>query len=477
MHNSMKKLGLLLVCTALTTAAFATKYIANQTDQLSPVQPSTGLPFQVVIEQASFRLPVGFHSGAVGIYKGMLVFIAGRINGMHGFNPSNNFPADQQNTSIYVVNSANGAVYSRSLYDSSSGLNQQQIDSLSVTSPESYQSANALYIAGGYGVDTVSGTFGTKPVLTAINLPGIVNWVTQPGNKQGSVAANISQIYNTEFQVTGGRMYQVGNMTQLVFGQNFIGEYTDGGNGVYTEQVRLFQIKNDGGHLAVTIYNSKPTPQNPNYRRRDMNILPALLNTNGRLKYGLVAYAGVFTLSGGVWTVPVVIDDAGNPTMANPASPATFKQAMNQYACASASLYSRKYTNMYHILFGGISYGFYSGNSFQTDSEIPFINQVTTIQMDRGGNFSQYLMNGSYPTILSTGSNPGNQLLFGAGAFFIPTDIMHYPNNVISLDNIRAPTVIGYIVGGIMSTLANTNTMSDSSASPYVFKVTLVPSA
>src|SRR6188472_3359497 len=66
---------------------------ANQTDALSPVLPGSQLPFQVTIEKA-FEMPVGFHSGAVGVYKGLWVFIAGRTNGMHGFGPSNNFPPD-----------------------------------------------------------------------------------------------------------------------------------------------------------------------------------------------------------------------------------------------------------------------------------------------------------------------------------------------------------------------------------------------
>ena len=35
--------------------------------------------------------------------------------------------------------------------------------------------------------------------------------------------------------------------------------------------------------------------------------------------------------------------------------------------------------------------------------------------------------------------------------------------------------VVGYIVGGIQSTLPNTNVESDSAASPYIFTVTLVP--
>lgn len=458
----------------------ATDLSDNQTDTLSPVLPGTGLPFQVVIEQANFQLPVGFHSGVLGVYKGLWIFIAGRINGLHGFDnidPSTNFPIDAQNTRIYVVNPTTGAVASRSLYDPSAGLTQQQIDTLSVTSPQGYQEVDTLYMSGGYGVDTASGTFGTKPVLTAFYLPGIVDWVTKPGNKSNSVVNNMRQIFNPLFQITGGEMFKLGNITQLVFGQNFDGDYTDNSNGNYSQQVRQFQIKNVNGQFSVDILNSKPNNPDPSFRRRDLNVVPALLNNNNQLQYGLIAYAGVFTLAGGVWTVPVVINGTSDPIMANPNSATTFKQAMNQYVCATASLYSRKFTSMYHIFLGGISFGFFDNGVFETDAEIPFINQVTTVQMDKNGKFTQYLMDSQYPVIPSTGSNPGNPLLFGAGAYFIPNNIPQYPNQVINLDNIRKPTVIGYIVGGIQSTLANTNFITDSSASPYVFKVTLIPTA
>jgi hypothetical protein len=97
--------------------------------------------------------------------------------------------------------------------------------------------------------------------------------------------------------------------------------------------------------------------------------------------------------------------------------------------------------------------------------------------MDKNNNFSQYIMDNQYPTIPSTGFNPGNTLLFGSAGFFIPANILKYPNGVINLDTIRQPTVIGYIVGGIESTVPNTVVDPDTTASPYVFQVTLVPKA
>lgn len=163
--------------------------------------------------------------------------------------------------------------------------------------------------------------------------------------------------------------------------------------------------------------------------------------------------------------------------MANPTNVATFKQGMNNWTCPTLELFSRKEGNSYTVLMGGISFGFFSSGVFETDAELPFINQVTAIKRDRLGVFSQYLMNAEYPVILSTGSNPGNQLLFGASATLIPVDgLPTYKNGVLKYDVLgNGPVVVGYIVGGIQSTLPNTNFNSDSAASPYIFKVTLSP--
>ena len=470
----MKCLSLVsvLIYFALGTGALSANTTANQTDELSPILPGATLPFRVVIEQANFQLPEGLQSGAFGVYQGLWVLIAGRTNGVHGFDAFGNFPPIAQNTSIFVVNPLTGVTMSRSLSDPGSGLNQQQIDTLSVTSPQSYQENNTLYMSGGYGIDSNTRQFETKPVLTAINLPGIIEWVTNPGNGNQSVIKNIRQIYNPVFQITGGAMFKSGNLIQLIFGQNFRGEYT----GVYSEQIRLFQLNSNGG-FDVNVYPAKPQIPDANFRRRDLNVVPTLLNRNNLLQSGFVAFAGVFTPDTGVWTVPVVINETGESVMADPNLSSTFKQGMNQYACATASLYSKKQKNMYHLFLGGISYGYYLNGVFTTDPEVAFINQVTTIKMDNDGYFTQYLMDSEYPVIYSTSVNPGNQLLFGAGAYFIPNNNLAYPNHVISLDSIRKPTVIGYVVGGIASTLPDTNTIFDSFGSTYVFKVTLVPTS
>lgn len=447
---------------------------ANQTNTISPVIVNGSLPFTITIEQIDLQIPGGIHSAAFAQYGSRYLFITGRTNGLHGFNnDNNNFPPSQQNSNVLVIDFCANAVYSRSLYDPKSGLTQQQIDTLSVTSPQSYQTGNTLYITGGYGVDTITGNFSTKSVLTAIDVPGLMRWVTEPTS--GCLASNyIRQISNPIFQVTGGNMYQVGqNPTLLIFGQNFDGFYNGSSNGIYTHQVRRFNIIDDGNCLSVAVKES--TTPDPDYRRRDHNVVPIIKKNGGCNIPAFVALSGVFTINTGVWTVPVEITACGDTYMSDPNLADTFKQGMNNYVCPHAEIVAKNGSN-YIILFGGITFEYYQNGAFFTDPNIPFTNNVTIIERNRNGQYTQYLSPTEFPTIISTASNPGNTLLFGAGGRWAPApNVPAYSNGVIDLAHIKKPTVIGHVMGGIQSTLPNTNVPSDSAASPYIFKVTLTP--
>lgn len=477
-----------LKCFVLVIALSLTSFILadNQTPDISPIFPGQDLPFRVRIKLLKekkgnlFLLPNGLQSYNLGVYEGKWLLINGRTNGLHGFNDdSNNFPPQSQNRTLYVIDPEQRTVVFRSLVISESGLTQDQIDSLSVTSAQSYQSGRTLYITGGYGFRTSINDFTTFDILTAIDIPGLIHWVTHPG-KKGTAAEHIRQITDPVFKVTGGKMFQLGkkNPTLLVFGQDFEGAYfSDESVQIYTKQVRRFKIRDDGSHLSVKILSS--TPQDENFRRRDLNVVPIIRqHSHGNFRYGLAALSGVFTLSGGAWTVPVTITAHGEPSMADPANPTTFKQGMNNYDSAFLSLYSRKSKDMYTVILGGITFEYFQDGVLEQDPELPFTNQVAAIKLDKYGNFSQYIMEGEYPAIFSTQSNPGNRLLFGSDAVFIPANGLEkfqYKQAIFKLDLMKGPLVIGYIVGGIQSTLMNTNTMSDSAASPYIFKVILEP--
>jgi hypothetical protein len=194
---------------------------------------------------------------------------------------ANPFMPSQQNTNVFVINPKTKESYYRSLYDSSSNLSQAQIDLLSVTNALFCYAPkkNMLYMVGGYGINTASNTMETKPALTAIDVPNLIKWVKNP-RKSKSASKCIRTVYNSIFQVAGGVMLQSNEHQPylLAFGQNFSGNYTTSSNGSYSQQVRPFQIIDNGRALFAQIY-PQPTPL-PYYRRRDLNVIPVIKKTD-----------------------------------------------------------------------------------------------------------------------------------------------------------------------------------------------------
>lgn len=486
----MRKLTLVGACTIfMSLVGFSPAVFAeNQTATVSKIYPDSTLPYRIRLERADFKLPKGLQSYIHGVYRDKWLLITGRVGGLHGFvNDSiDNFPVSEQNTEVFVIDPIKKKVYSRSLHDPKSGLTQAQVDLLSVTAAQGYQWGRTLYIAGGYGVDTATGEFNTKDALTAIDIPGLIHWVMHPSSRK-KASRYIRQIFDDIFKVTGGYMNQTGDHpTLLVMGQEFNGFYMDPMQSPpvfqqYTEQVRRFRIHDDGKKLSITAKKPLPEVPDPNYRRRDLNVVPIVKRVKDKLENSYIVLSGVFTPTDGIWTVPVEVTAQGAPSMADPLRASTFKQGMNNYDCATFGLFSEKSGDMYVILLGGISYGFIDETkkclTFNTDDEIPFISQTTTVRIDKHGQYKQYFMaKGGFPFIASKTVNPGNQLLFGAEAEVILFDsVCKYSNDVLKLDAIKKPTVIGYVVGGIQSTLPNTNTQADSAPSKYLFKVIVEP--
>lgn len=446
---------------------FGVGYGDNQTPTVSPILPGSELPFTVSVKQASFSLPQGLQSYVHAVYKDKLLLLGGLTQGQHSFKTG-------QNTTVFVVDLSNETVYSRSLLDPASGLTQAQVDLLSVTNAQNLQKGNTLYITGGYGIDTASGLFGTKNCLTAIDVKQMIKWVTRP-NSSKKLTPYIRQIFDDTFKVSGGSMREGKNgMALLIFGADFESAISSGSDPIYTEQVRRFFIHDNGKQLSVSIKDPHPLNPDPNYRRRDGNILPIIQKKGKHFSHAFVALSGVFTLTNGAWTVPVNISSNGTPSMADPNNPKTFKQGMNNYECAAAELFSRKTGDMYMILFGGITYEYFKDGVLIEDPTLPYSNKITTIKIDKHGVFNQYIMSAEYPVILSTAVNPGNQLLFGADARFFPaSSISQFSNHVLSYDACSKESLLGYIIGGIQSTLPDTNTRADTSASSYIFKVML----
>ncbi|MES2273270.1 MAG: hypothetical protein V4487_03675, partial [Chlamydiota bacterium] len=249
-------------------------YGQNQTSYVTLPLPEASLPFRLSIEQASFSLPEGLQAFVAGSYKGEWVLLAGRTYGLHGFQ-GDTFPVSSQNTTVYVLNPATGAIVSRSLTDPSSQLSREQIDQLSVTNAFFFQGdgSRTLYMAGGYGINTATGDRETQSVLTAIDVPNLIKWVKRV-SKCKSAAKCMRRVSHPLLQATGGVLFQSDPHQPylLGLGQNFIGSYTVNSNGIYTHQIRPFQVIDTGKNIFIQPY-SQPAPIST-YRRRDLNIVP-----------------------------------------------------------------------------------------------------------------------------------------------------------------------------------------------------------
>jgi hypothetical protein len=119
------------------------------------------------------------------------------------------------------------------------------------------------------------------------------------------------------------------------------------------------------------------------------------------------------------------------------------------------------------IFFGGISlsdYNFATG-TLTTDTELPFVNDVTTFVPSSNGSDQEYMMPSQLPGRYGTEAR-----------FFTTPGLPQYSNGVIKLNQLKGPTIIGYIYGGIYSTVANTtDPNSQTTSSNQVFQVTLIP--
>jgi hypothetical protein len=450
--------------------------------------------------QANVVLPFGVQSFAHASRKNKWLIVGGRLNGLHGFaTTGQNFPAVSQNVYIMVVTvnrstkQEDDAVVittqTRSLLDAGSDLSIPEIDSLTVTASQFFQRGNTLFITGGYGIDTLTQTFTTKPILTAINIPRLIKWVSNPAAATLTAQSCIRQHIDPLFQVTGGEMIQIERSSGshrpypmlLIMGQLFNGEYKQGATQVYTQQVRRFDVepvdwKKQDRTLNVHFRESlPPSPGNPVFRRRDLNITPfvSLDAKTKKLKFEVMQLGGVFTEQVGVWTRPVRINARGAPAEVLEGD---FRQAMSHYDCARVTVYSRSKAYTYVLLFGGISYGQFlkkkkttsaptvkttsSSSSvsaadacsqkksltFETDPEIPFINQCTAIRIDHYGVCTQFLLNDEFPFIapgitLLDNSDPAaattvadgakqKGLLFGASAgFFVNRNFLLFQSH------------------------------------------------
>ena len=447
----------------------------HQTDNFSLPYLDGILPYSVEIREVSLEPAAvpNIHSIAAAEWQGQWVFLAGRTNGLHGLTGMNAFDPAYENREVWVIDPVTRESWQKNLETSAaSGLSQDLVDSLSAVNTEFYQDDSRWIIVGGYGYKRSLGNHLTYPALTAIDLPGLVNWVKEPAGEESSQAADhITQIEDSYFQVTGGGLERIGEEYQLIFGQNYTGSYRPMLNGVYTQQVRRFTIDFSDG-ITIPEASKLPTLQNDAFRRRDLNVLTILERSGiGSFEERALVLSGVFTPETGVWTVPVHIGPGGSVLMDAPGGTDTLKQGFQVYHCSKVSLYNRITSEAHILLFGGLTVLERNLNTgtFEQDDQVPFTNQCSLVVRESNGRIRQYWLPTRFPEILLN----DKELHFGTNAeFFFSRDVPRLHPKVIDLARITDPMVIGHILGGIVSDAGNGG---NTGASGRIFEVTLVP--
>ncbi len=123
------------------------------------------------------------------------------------------------------------------------------------------------------------------------------------------------------------------------------------------------------------------------------------------------------------------------------------------------------------VLLGGISLYHYdpATGTLSTDTELPFVNDVTTYVHRANGSSQEYIMTPQLPARLGA-----------EASFFVNPGVKQASNGVITLNlkRLRQPVVLGMMYGGIYSTAGDTtNPLTQTTSSNLVYQVTLVPSS
>ena len=454
----------------------------------------------------------------------------------HGATPPRNaFPVASANTNAWVIDPVNHKVYSEPLR--SAGLSATIVAHLSANNAQRVQSGNTLYIMGGYGSDG-SGKMITFPYLTAIQVSQAIKaiishrplaaYVQQTNTfvdcpQAGANAFNScqpqpatcspgpdyqhcieqqqnyclqqqlqaitkcsSQVQSGSVQglptntgyyarVTGGGMAQVGNYYYLVMGQDFEGLYStaqgDYGkwpvNQVYTQRIAAFWLTPPPNLSAAVlkVLQQDPNDQSAPYNRRDLNVVPELSPT-GAENIGI--YGGVFVPGQETaYRRPILIQNGDNLAQVS-ATVETYQQMMSQYECAQLSMADQANGNMIQVFFGGISlyYLDYKTMKFRIDEGLPFIRDISTV-MHNSSSWSEFVRNEPLPALM------------GTDAAFIPNPAVAIaPNGVVLLNKIQGRTLVGWIFGGILATVARTEgTTPLTHASNALYQVWVTPGA
>jgi len=412
--------------------------------------------FTVQIEPLTITNAPNIHSFSFGkTSDGKWVVIGGRIDGLHQRQPFEAFQENDNNKRIYVIDPVANQTWSTSI----SILQTSLFEQLQSTNQEFYQRGNTLYIMGGYGFSATRNDHITYANLTAIDVDGVANAVVN----NTSIVSFFRQITNTNLAVTGGQLGLLNNVFYLCGGQYFEGRYNpmgpNSGPGFiqnYTDEIRTFEISDDGSNFSIVNYYAQNDTNN--LHRRDYNMTPQIFPDGTE---GFTMFSGVFQHTVNLpWLNTVDVTASGYAVNTD------FNQYLSQYHSAKIPVYDTSNNVMHTLFFGGMSqYKLDANDNLIQDDNVPFVKTISKVSRFSDGSMVESSLDIEMPTLL------------GSGSEFIPLDnnSNYLTDQIVDLNNLQeGVTLVGYIFGGIESTQENIffiNNGTQSSASNLAFKV------
>jgi len=412
--------------------------------------------FTVQIEPLILIDAPNIHSFSWGkTSDGKWLVFGGRIEGLHLRQPPFAFSESFSNKNVFLIDPVNSQVWSTTL----SVLLPSIYEQLQSTNQEFHQRNKTLYIFGGYGYSATKNDHITYPNLTAIDIDGLANAIIN----EMDISLFFRQITVNNLAVTGGHIGYLDNMFYLCGGQYFEGRYNPSGpnNGPgfiqnYTDEIRTFEIIDNGSTLTLANYSASNDTEN--LHRRDYNMAPQIF-PNG--ESGFTMFSGVFQHNVDLPFLNTVdITDAGYKVNNE------FNQYLSQYHSANLPIYDEINKTMHTIFFGGMSqYTLDINGNLIQDDNVPFVNTISKVTRFSDGSMNESKLGIEMPSLLGSGSE---FIPITDNNIFIDMEILNLNN--LPLGN----TLVGYIYGGIESSLENIFFINDgtqSSASNQIFKV------
>ncbi len=411
--------------------------------------PQAQAPFFTleINEVAAVNAPA-VHSTAVAQHNGRWLFVTGRVDGLHRLFGGEAFPEDMQNNDVIVYDAGADQAWAASLDE----LSDVVADPLRSTNGQFWQDGDTLYLIGGYGYDHASSGKLTFGVLTAIDVPGMIDAV----QNAMALAPHIRQMASDDrLKVTGGHLFQFDGTYHLIGGNRFDGEYLAGFTQTYTEADRSFEIDDTGAALGISSFVE--IVDAANLHRRDANVGPVILDDGSE---GFALFGGVFRTDAILpYRSPVYFD--GSFVNAD----ADFEAQFGHYTSPILPLYDSDPAAglMHTVFFGGMNQFYFDEGdaTVKEDNLIPFVDDITMITQDDSGSTTEMVLPIALPGLLGTNA-----------VLVLNPSLPKYTNGVIKLRELSGRTLLGHVLGGIESDMPNAGWMGgNTNASDRLFEI------